>query len=36
MFVLGRYSARAVLRYHAALLGLSAEAVAGQVDESME
>jgi len=32
----GRYSARAVLRYHAALLGLSVEAVACQVDQSIE
>ena len=32
----GRYSARAVLRYHAALLGLSVEAVACQVDKSIE
>ncbi|MBN2134028.1 MAG: ABC transporter ATP-binding protein [Sedimentisphaerales bacterium] len=33
---LGRYSARAVLRYHAALLGLPGEAIADQVDRSIE
>ncbi len=32
----GRYTARAVLRYHAALLGLSSKAVAGQVEQSIE
>jgi ABC-2 type transport system ATP-binding protein len=32
----GGYSARATLRYHAALLGLSRDAIAAQVDESVE
>ncbi|UCG58752.1 MAG: ABC transporter ATP-binding protein [Phycisphaerales bacterium] len=33
---LGGYSARATLRYHAALLGLSRAAIARQVDESVQ
>jgi ABC-2 type transport system ATP-binding protein len=33
---IGGYSAKATLRYHAALLGLSRQAIAAQVDESVE
>ncbi len=33
---LGGYSARATLRYHGALLGLSREAIAAQVDKSVQ
>jgi ABC-2 type transport system ATP-binding protein len=33
---LGTYSARAVLRYHGALLGLSAEAISDQVEQSIQ